>query len=162
MNVYEHVFQAVSGATMPLRNWTGQPLLIVNTASQCDYATQLHKLQRLYMDYRQSNLVVLAVPCDDYGGKEPDTEEEFAPVYWDEYGVTFPITRKARIRGLGSNSLFMSLMDSYGEDVMPRWNYHKYLFDTRGELAEHWPAQTEPDDPKLTHQVERELRSWVF
>ena len=162
MNVYEYVFRSISGATMPLRNWTGQPLLMVNTASQCGFTPQLHTLARLYNDYRQSNLVVIGMPCNDFGEQEPGDEAEIGAFYWDEYRVSFPLTSKIQVRGLGAHPLFLALLDEYGEDVMPRWNFTKYLFDTRGQLVQHWPSDVKPNDPKLTHQVERQLQSWVF
>ncbi len=162
MNVYEHVFQAAGGARMPLSRWTGQPLMLVNTASQCAFAPQLSKLQKIWLDYRESNLVIIALPCNDFGEQEPGTEQDIISTYWDDYGVTFPVTRKVSVRGLAAHPLFLSLLDTYGEDVMPKWNFYKYLFDSRGEFVEHWPSRVEPDDPTLTHQIERQLRSWVF
>ena len=162
MNVYEYVFHAANGARMPLGLWEAQPLLLVNTASKCGFTPQLAKLQALYNEYRGANLVVIALPCNDFGGQEPGTEQEIVRFYWDEYGVSFPITSKIHVRGLEAHPLFRALLDSYGEDVLPKWNFTKYLFNTQGDLVEYWPARTEPTDPALTHQVERNLRSWVF
>lgn len=162
MNVYEYVFQSVGGARMPLGHWESQPLLLVNTASKCGYTPQLGKLQKLYNEYRGSNLVVIALPCNDFGEQEPRREQDIVRFYWDEYRVSFPITAKIHVRGLGAHPLFMTLLDTYGEDILPKWNFTKYLFDTQGQLVEHWPSNVEPNDPALTHQVERNLRSWVF
>jgi glutathione peroxidase len=162
MNVYEFAFQSISGASMPLGNWTGQPLLLVNTASECGYTPQYGKLQRIYDDYRQSGLVVIGMPCNDFGEQEPGDEEEIARFTWENYRVTFPLTRKIQVIGLGAHPLFTALVETYGDDVIPRWNFHKYLFDNRGELVEHWPSRVEPDDPALTHQVERNLQSWIL
>jgi glutathione peroxidase len=146
MNVYEFAFQSLSGAPMPLRNWTGQPLLLVNTASKCEYAPQYGKLQRIYEDYRRSGLVIIGMPCNDFGELEPGDEGDILNFTWDNYRVSFPLTKKIQVVGLGSHPLFISLMDNYGTDVMPRWNFYKYLFDNRGELVDHWPSAVEPDD----------------
>jgi glutathione peroxidase len=162
MNVYEFVFQQANGARMPLSRWEAQPLLIVNTASKCGFTPQLAKLQKVYNEYRGANLVVIALPCNDFGGQEPGTEEDIVRFYWDEYGVSFPIASKVMARGLGAHPFFLALLDNYGDDLLPKWNFTKYLFDTRGDLVEHWPARVEPDDPAMTHQIERQLRSWVF
>jgi len=162
MNVYEYVFRAANGASMPLSRWEGQPLLLVNTASKCGFTPQLAKLQFLYTDYRHSNLVVVALPCNDFGEQEPGDEQDIVGFYWDRYHVTFPITTKVHVLGLEAHPLFIAMLDTYGMDILPRWNFTKYLFDTHGDLVEHWPSNVEPDDPALTHQVERQLQSWVF
>ncbi len=162
MNVYEYVFRSVSGASMPLGHWEGQPLLLVNTASHCGYSPQLAKLQSIFSDYRQSSLVVIGLPCNDFGEQEPGTEQEIVRFYWDEFGVTFPLSTKISVVGLGAHPLFVAMLDTYGMDILPRWNFTKYLFDTKGQLVEHWPARVEPDDPAITHQVERQLQSWIF
>ncbi len=162
MNVFEYVFQSIDGAPLRLQNWTGQPLLLVNTASESEYTPQYMKLQRVYADYRESGLVVIGLPCDDFGHQEPGTEEDIARLTWDEYHVGFPLTRKVSVMGYSAHPLFHALRETYGDDVTPRWNFHKYLFDRRGELVECWPSRVEPDDPLVTHQVERNLQSWIL
>jgi glutathione peroxidase len=162
MNVYEYVFHAAGGARMPLAYWEAQPLLLVNTASRCGYAPQLEKLQALYSEYRRANFVVIALPCDDFGEKEPGSEQEILELYRNEHGVAFPITSKIHVSGLEAHPLFNDLLDAYGDDYLPKWNFTKYLFDTEGELVEHWPAKVEPDDPALIYQLERQLKSWVL
>ena len=54
------------------------------------------------------------------------------------------------------------MRDEYGDDVTPRWNFHKYLFNRQGDLAGFWPSKVEPDDPLITHQIERNLHSWIL
>ncbi len=162
MNVFEYVFTSIGGAPMPLRNWSGQPLLLVNTASECGYTPQLSKLQRLWDEYREGGLVVIGMPCNDFGQQEPGTEEEIAELYATRYEVKFPLTCKVSVMGYGAHPLFHAIRDTYGDDATPRWNFHKYLFDRRGELAEFWPSSVEPDDPLVTHQVERYLQSWIL
>ncbi len=162
MNVYEYVFESASGARMSLGTWEAQPLLLVNTASRCGYTPQLAKLQAVYNEYRQSNLMVVAMPCNDFGDQEPGTEREIVSFYWDQYHVRFPVTRKIHTVGREIHPLFRALLETYGSDVLPRWNFTKYLFDTKGQLVEHWESRVEPTDPAVTHQIERHLKSWVF
>ena len=69
MNVFEHVVVSISGGRMPLSNYQGQPLLIVNTASECGFTPQYQQLQRIWMDYRQSGLFVIGIPCNDFGNQ---------------------------------------------------------------------------------------------
>lgn len=162
MNIFEYVFTSIDGAPMRLSTWQGQPLLICNTASHCEYTPQFRKLQRLFEEYRHSGIVVVGLPCNDFGGQEPDDEAEIAQFCRDEFGVTFPMSSKVSIRGHYAHPLFHGIRDAYGDDVTPRWNFHKYLFSRQGDMIQCWPSRVEPDDPALTHQLERNLQSWVF
>ncbi|MFW5815354.1 MAG: glutathione peroxidase [Wenzhouxiangella sp.] len=160
MNVYEYSFAALEGGSLSLERYRNQPILIVNTASECGYTPQYTALQRLYMDYQQSGLVVVGIPCNDFGDQEPGSEEDIARFVREEYAVTFPMTAKYSVIGQGMHPLFRAMAEQIGPDILPRWNFHKYLFDRRGQLVEHWPSATTPDDPALLHQVARYLQSW--
>jgi len=162
MNVFEFVFMSINGASMPLSNYRGQPLLIVNTASECDYTPQYEALQHIWEDYRQSGLIVIGIPCNDFGQQEPGDEEAIAEFCHTNYQVGFPMTGKYNIMGLAGHPLFNAIREEFGDDATPRWNFHKYLFDRNGQLVEFWPSRVTPDDPVITHQIERNLQSWVL
>lgn len=160
MNLYEYSFAALEGGPLSLERYRSQPIMIVNTASECGYTPQYTALQRLYIDYQQSGLVVVGIPCNDFGEQEPGSEEEIARFVREDYAVTFPMTAKYSVIGQGMHPLFRAMAEQIGPDILPRWNFHKYLFDRRGQLVEHWPSATTPDDPALLHQVARHLQSW--
>lgn len=162
MNVFEFVFISINGASMPLRNFQGQPLLIVNTASACEYTPQYTALQRIWEDYRQSGLMVIGIPCNDFGQQEPGDEETIAEFCANQYQVSFPLTGKYNIMGISAHPLFASIREEFGDDATPRWNFYKYLFDRNGQLVDFWPSRVTPDDPLVTHQIERNLQSWVL
>ena len=162
MNVFEYAFTSIEGAPMHLRRFQGQPLLLVNTASNCDYTKQFAKLERIWDDYRQSGLTVIALPSDDFGQQEPAEESDIAEFLESEYHIRFPVTAKQNVMGRNAHPLFRALRDEYGDDVTPRWNFHKYLFNRQGDLAGFWPSKVEPDDPLITHQIERNLHSWIL
>ena len=162
MNVFEHNFISIHGASLSLMKFQGQPLLLVNTASECGYTPQYMKLQRIWSDYRSSGLVVIGVPSNDFGEQEPGDEEAIVEFCDTNYQVNFPMTAKQTVSGTGMHPLFAALRDKYGDEVLPKWNFFKYLFDRKGELIEHWPSKVEPDDPALTHQIERNLQSWIL
>lgn len=160
MNLYEYSFAALEGGALSLERYRSQPIMIVNTASECGYTPQYTALQRLYLDYQQSGLVVVGIPCNDFGEQEPGSEEEIARFVREEHAVTFPMTAKYSVIGQDRHPLFRDMAEQVGPDILPRWNFHKYLFDRRGQLVEHWPSATKPDDPALLHQVARHLQSW--
>lgn len=160
MNLFEYSFAALGGGSMPLERYRNQPILLVNTASECGFTRQYAALQQVYNEYRHGGLVVIGIPCNDFGQQEPGDDEDIARFVREEYGVTFPMTSKYSVIGAQSHPLFRNMVEEFGSDILPRWNFHKYLFDRRGDLVEHWPSRTEPDDPAITHQIGRILRSW--
>jgi glutathione peroxidase len=160
MNVFEYRFRALRGANMPLDKWSGQPLLIVNTASECGYTRQYAGLQDLWQEYRPSGLVVIGIPCNDFGGQEPGDEADIAEFCTGQFGVTFPMTEKYSVIGRDAHPLFMALREEYTADILPSWNFFKYLFGRDGQLLDHWPAKTEPNDPGFRHVIEKNLGSW--
>jgi glutathione peroxidase len=99
MNVYEYTFRSIDGATMALERWRGQPLLVVNTASECGYTPQYRKLQRLYHEYLKGGLIVIAMPSNDFGNQEPGSETDIKDFCANNFGVTFPITAKQTFQG---------------------------------------------------------------
>jgi glutathione peroxidase len=162
MRVHEYAFRSLSGATMPLERWKGQPLLLVNTASECGYTPQYRKLQALWDEYRPSGLIVIGLPCNDFGAQEPGDEAAIQQFCQTEFKVTFPMTEKVSIIGNRPHPLFVAMREEFTADVLPRWNFFKYLFGRDGEFVAHWPSQIEPDEPGFRHDVERNLGSWTI
>jgi glutathione peroxidase len=162
MNVFEYVFVSLTGAPMPLSNYRGQPILFVNTASECEFTPQYQQLQRVWMDYRQSGLIVIGMPCDDFGHQEPGDEDTIAEFCETNYQVTFPMTGKYNIMGLSAHPMFHAIREEFGDDATPRWNFHKYLFDRQGQMIGSWRSDIEPNDPLITHQIECNLQSWIL
>ena len=144
MRVHEFVFRSVTGATMPLDRWRGQPLLLVNTASECGYTPQYAKLQALWEEYRPNGLIVLGVPCNDFGGQEPGDEEAIHEFCTTRYNVTFPVTARQSIIGDHPHPLFIALREEYTSQILPNWNFFKYLFGREGNLIAGWGAGPKP------------------
>ena len=162
MQVHEYVFRSINGASMPLDRWTGQPLLLVNTASECGFTPQYQKLQALWQEYRPSGLVVIGIPCNEFGEQEPADEPAIEEFCSSTYGVTFPMTEKQSIIGPHPHPLFLAMREEYTTDILPRWNFFKYLFSREGKFLHHWPSNVEPDDSGFRHEIERNLSSWTM
>ena len=160
MNVYEFRFRSITGATMALEQYRGQPILMVNTASECGFTPQYSKLEALWKEYRPSGLVVIGLPCNNFGEQEPGDEGEIDDFCRSNYGVTFPMTEKIDIIGRNSHPLFIALREQYTSDILPTWNFFKYLFSNEGQLLHHWPSNIEPDEPGFRHEIERNLSFW--
>jgi len=162
MNIHEYVFMSIDNAPMPLRNYSGQPILFVNTASNCEFTPQYQALEHVWKDYQQSGLIVIGMPCNDFGNQEPGTEEDIAEFCRTEYNVTFLMTGKYNVMGLSAHPLFTTIREEFGDDATPRWNFYKYLFDRSGQMVDFWPSKVRPDDQAITHQIECNLQSWIL
>ena len=160
MQIFEYTFRSIDGVTLPLQRWRGQPILLVNTASECGFTPQYAKLESLWKEYRRNGLVVLGIPCNDFGQQEPGDNAAIAEFCKTRYGVTFPVTEKQSIIGANPHPLFVAMREQYTADILPRWNFHKYLVGRDGELIENWGSRVEPDDPGFRHQLEKNLGSW--
>jgi glutathione peroxidase len=160
MRVHEFAFRSIQGANMPLSRWKGQPLLLVNTASECGFTPQYEKLQALWTEYKPSGLVVIGIPCNDFGSQEPGDESAIHDFCTERFKVTFPMTEKQSIIGKRPHPLFIAMREEYTNDILPNWNFFKYLFSGDGDLLLHWPSAMAPDDPKFRNEIERNLGAW--
>ena len=138
-----------------LCQYRGKVVLIVNTASQCGYTPQYDGLEKLYQRYQEKGLVVLGFPANDFGGQEPGNNEQIAQFCRLNYGVTFPMFAKSAVSGAQANSLYKELAKKTGQT--PRWNFYKYLVDRKGQVTAVFESAVEPEDRRLTDQIEKLL-----
>ena len=135
----------------------GKPTLVVNTASACGFTPQYAELQQLWDRYRARGLVVLGVPCNDFGAQEPGSAGEIQAFCQKNYGVTFPLADKAVITGPARHPFYRSVAEALGEENLPRWNFHKYLVGADGELLGAWPSKVSPLSRDITDAIEAAL-----
>ena len=138
-----------------LCQYSGKVLLVVNTASQCGYTPQYEGLEKLYRRYKDRGLVVLGFPSNDFGGQEPGGAKDIAQFCEINYGVSFPMFAKTRVVSEGGNPLYDRLAQAAAS--RPKWNFHKYLVDRRGEKVLAFPSNVTPEDHRLVAEIERLL-----
>src|SRR5688572_18271835 len=138
-----------------LCRFEGKVLLVVNTASQCGYTPQYEGLEALHRRYKDKGLVVMGFPSNDFGGQEPGSNKEIATFCEMNYGVSFPMFGKTAVAKGSVNPFYERLYQA--STSRPRWNFHKYLVDRRGEKVLSFPTQVAPNDPKLVKEIERLL-----
>jgi glutathione peroxidase len=153
-NAHRFTFAALDGGALPLAQWRGRPVLVVNTASYCGYTPQYAELEALWRRYRERGLVVLGVPSNDFGQQEPGSAAEIEAFCRIRYGVDFPLTEKTRVIGADAHPFYRWIAATLGEAGTPRWNFHKYLIGPDGALAGAWPAQVSPSDPAILAEIE--------
>jgi glutathione peroxidase len=138
----------------PLCQYSGRVVLVVNTASFCQYTPQYEGLEALYAKYRQRGLVVLGFPSNDFAQESGDNKQ-IADFCENTFGVKFPMFGKSSVRGADANPLFRQLAAQTGH--APQWNFHKYLIGRDGKIVAQYASSTRPDDPALLKTLEQQL-----
>ncbi len=155
MTAYQFEFRTIRGEALPLSSFEGQPVLVVNTASQCGLTPQYRELQGLWERYKGKGLVVLGVPSNDFGAQEPGTETEIVEFCEVNYSVDFPMTEKQVVIGGEAHPFYQWVVEIAGEDAAPKWNFHKYLIGPEGELVNVFPSKMSPLDAAIVDEIER-------
>lgn len=154
MSAHRFTFTDIDGAPLPLSRFSGRPFMVVNTASRCGFTYQYDGLQALYDRFRDRGFVVLAVPSDDFGGQELDSEAEVKDFCAVNFSLDFPMTSITKVRGRRAHPFYQWARDVLGPDRAPGWNFHKYLVGPDGRLVTSFPTNAEPTSPKVTDAVD--------
>jgi len=151
---HDFEMQSIDGGALPLSEFKGKPVLVVNVASQCGLTPQYGPLEALYKEQADKGLVVLGVPCNQFAGQEPGSEGEIKSFCETNYGVTFPMTGKVDVNGPGRHPLYDFLAGEGAKhpgDIT--WNFEKFLIDGDGDVVARFDPQTAPDAPEVREAI---------
>jgi len=157
MNAHDFGFRTIDGDPLPMKSFAGKPVLMVNVASYCGLTPQYTDLEKLHETYGPKGLVVLGVPCNDFGAQEPRAEGEILKFCQSLYGVKFPLTSKEKVIGAGAHPLYQWIGSQLGEEALPKWNFHKYLIGKDGELVETIGSRVSPGAAEVKQAIERAI-----
>jgi len=153
----DHTFTRLQdGKPMPLCQYAGQVILVVNTASYCGFTSQYDGLEKLYARLKDKGLVVIGFPSNDFGEQEPGSEQEIAEFCRLTYGVEFPMAGKTVVKGRDANPFYRKLAEVTGSQ--PRWNFHKYLINRDATQVVAFGSMTKPDDKALLNRIDEFLK----
>jgi glutathione peroxidase len=157
-SVYDFEAQRIGGPAVPLAQYRGKPLLIVNTASACGFTPQFAGLEQLHRQYGPQGLVVLGFPCNQFGSQDPGSNEEIAQFCQANYGVSFPMMQKIEVKGTGAHPLYRWLTSEapglLGSKVI-KWNFTKFLVGRDGRVIRRYAPLEAP--AKLAKDIEAAL-----
>lgn len=159
--IYALSVKSIDGETIPLSTYKGKVLLIVNVASKCGYTPQYKDLEALYTRYRDSGLVILGFPANNFRQQEPGTDAEIKSFCSTTYGVTFPMFSKISVQGEDQHPLYRYLTSAttnpgFSGDV--KWNFTKYLIDRRGNIVGKFDSSVKPLSDDLVSAVTAALQ----
>ena len=156
-NAYQFSFVSIDGKPLPMSEFKGKTVLVVNTASQCGYTPQYTQLEAIYKKYKDKGLVVVGVPSNDFGGQEPGSNAEIKKFCEGNYDVDFPLTTKYDVKGDTAHPFYTWAAATGGDAAVPKWNFHKLLIDANGNLVAEFPTKVKPDAPDVTKAIEASL-----
>ena len=153
--IHDHVVHDADGASVPLSDYAGKVLLIVNTASKCGFTPQYEGLEDLHRAFADRGLAVLAFPCNQFGAQEPGDAAEIANFCSLTYAVDFPVMAKIDVNGARADPLFEDLKAAapglLGSKAI-KWNFTKFLVSRDGTRVTRYAPTTKPEE--LTKDIE--------
>lgn len=141
-----------------LADYAGKAVLVVNVASACGFTSQYRDLESLYEAKAGKGLVIVGVPCNDFGQQEPGEAREIREFCDTSYHVTFPMSGKVEITSRERRHPFYQwVADELGESALPRWNFHKYLIGKDGAIVGAFGSKTAPLAPDMLEAIKGAL-----
>jgi glutathione peroxidase len=150
-SLYDIKIEGINGKIIDLKKYKGKKILFVNVASECGFTKQYDGLQELYSTYKDK-LVVIGLPCNQFGGQEPGAAEEIQTFCRLNFGVDFPLTAKIKVKGKGQHPLYEWLTTKAKngkKDSSVKWNFQKYLIDENGIFLDVFYSMTKPMSKKI-------------
>ena len=154
-SIHEISIKSISGEEINLSDFEGKKILIVNVASDCGFTNQYKGLQELHKTYKDK-LVVIGVPCNQFGGQEPGDANQIEIFCEKNYGVEFLITEKIYVKGNNQHPLYAWLTKknlNKKKNSTVKWNFQKYLIDEEGNLIDYYYSITKPLSKKITSKI---------
>ena len=170
MSVYDHVAVKPNGTEVPLSDYAGKVLLIVNTATGCGFTPQYEELEAMYAQYRDQGFEILDFPCNQFANQAPESDEEIHQFCTLKFGTEFPQFKKGDVNGENANPLFVELATAkpfkgftgakklimapvakrvdkeFGDKAYIKWNFTKFLVDREGNVLERFEPTTKMKD----------------
>ncbi|MDF1673646.1 MAG: glutathione peroxidase [Vicingaceae bacterium] len=154
-SIYDMKINSLTGEKIELEKFKGKTILFVNVASKCGFTPQYKDLQELHTKYKEK-LVIIGVPCNQFGGQEPGSAKEIESFCQKNYGVNFLMTEKIDVKGDNQHPLYSWLTKKELNGVKSssvKWNFQKYMVDKNGDFIDFFYSTTSPLSDKIINNI---------
>ena len=151
-SIYDLAINDISGNLIDLNEFKGKHILFVNVASECGFTSQYAGLEELHQQYK-NDLIVIGLPCNQFGGQEPGAEKEIQQFCTKNFGVSFLMTEKIDVKGKMKHPIYNWLTNKNvngKSSSSVKWNFQKYIVDGKGNFVNYFFSTTKPMSPKIT------------
>ncbi len=155
-SIYEIGINSLMNEPIDLTQFKGKKIMFVNVASKCGFTPQYEELQKMHEKF-EDQLVIIGLPCNQFGSQEPGSPGEIQTFCKKNYGVEFLITEKIDVKGANQHPLYAWLTSKENngqENSSVKWNFQKYLVDEEGNYVDFWYSLTAPMSDKIIGHLE--------
>jgi glutathione peroxidase len=158
-SLFQLTLSRIDGTKVPMTQFEGKVILVVNTASKCGFTPQYKDLEVLYERYRQRGFVVLGFPSNDFRNQEPGPDDEIAKFCKAKFGVTFPLFKKGPVTGSQMQPFYRTLLSQASDEFStpPAWNFEKIILDRAGKVVARFGSFVNPLSDRITSVIEKEI-----
>ncbi len=158
--IYTFTVNRIDGIPIPLSQFKGKVVLIINVASKCGFTSQYKDLEALYQKYKGNNFVIIGVPANNFGNQEPGSNQSIQAFCSLNYGVSFPMTQKISVNGNDIHPLFRYLTTESPNRRLHgaiKWNFTKFLINQEGQVVSRYGPFTNPMGDSIKNDIDRLL-----
>ena len=155
---YDFEFNDIEGNIIKLSDYKNKVIVVVNVASRCGFTNQYNGLQKLWVDYKDKDVVVLGVPTNDFK-QEPGSNNEIRKFCETNFNVNFPMTEKVSVIGEKSHPFYKWAKNNHGKNAIPKWNFHKIIIGKDGKVADTFASITKPSSNKFIKFIEKKIKN---
>ena len=150
---YDFSIESITGEIINFNDYKHKVILVVNTASYCDFTKQYDELQELWDLYKSRGLIVLGVPSNSFNQEKNNNSDikEFCEV---NFSINFPITEITDVKGNNAHEIYKWAKENYGKSAVPKWNFYKILINKKGTIEDTYASLTNPTSKKITKKIE--------
>ena len=139
-SIYDFKVKNDIGQEIPLSDYKGKVLLIVNTATRCGFTPQYKELEPLYQKYQAQGFEILDFPCNQFGQQAPGTIQEIHQFCTANFNIHFPQFDKIDVNGENAHPLYTWLKaQAGGGDI--KWNFTKFLVGRDGKVIKRYESR---------------------
>ena len=153
---YDLKINSIDGELIKLSSYKNNVILLVNVASYCGFTKQYEDLQILWETYKDKGFVVIGVPSKSFN-QEKETDIEVKKFCEVNFNINFPLTSIYDVKGKNAHEIYKWAKENYGNSAVPKWNFHKILIGTDGEIIDTYAPFTNPMSKKIISQIEKSI-----